>query len=139
LLETNIDHLSPEALAFACEELIKRGAFDVWQEAITMKKGRLAVRLSVLVSVEAGQRFAEHVIALTGSLGIRRTYVERTCVPREIILESTPHGSVAYKVALVATPEGVVKLKRPEYEDVARITREQGLDFNALYEDLDTL
>jgi uncharacterized protein (DUF111 family) len=136
LLETNIDHLSPEALAFACEELLKRGALDVWQEPITMKKGRLAVRLSVLSPAASAQTFAEQVIALTGSLGVRQTYVERTCVPRKIEQVDTPYGTVDYKVALVATPNGSVKLKRPEYEDVARIAREQGLDFNALYEEL---
>jgi uncharacterized protein (TIGR00299 family) protein len=136
LLETNIDHLSPEALAFACEELLGLGALDVWQVPITMKKGRLAVRLCVLSPASAAQSFAESVIELTGSLGVRRSYVERTVVPREISREDSPYGQVAYKAALVATPGGAVKLRRPEYEDVARIAREQGLDFNALYAEL---
>lgn len=136
LLETNIDHLSPEALAFACEELLKRGALDVWQEPVTMKKGRLAVRLCVLSSAASAQVFAAAIIELTGSLGVRRTYVERTVAAREIVQRKTPYGSLAYKTALVATPCGSVKLQRPEYEDVARIAREQGLDFNALYAEL---
>jgi uncharacterized protein (TIGR00299 family) protein len=136
LLETNIDHLSPEALAFACEELLARGALDVWQDPITMKKGRLAVRLNVLVVVVATQSFADSIIELTGSLGVRRSYVERTIVPREIVQQETAYGSVAYKTALIATPSGSIKLQRPEYEDVARIAREYGLDFNVLYAEL---
>jgi uncharacterized protein (DUF111 family) len=139
LLETNIDHLSPEALAFACEELLAAGALDVWQEPITMKKGRLAVRLCVLASAGAAQGLAERVVALTGSLGVRGSTVERLCVPRAVVTQGTRYGSVAFKTALVATPDGNVRLRRPEYEDVARIAREQGLDFNALYEELRAL
>jgi uncharacterized protein (TIGR00299 family) protein len=136
LLETNIDHLSPEALAFACEELRAADALDVWQEPITMKKGRLAIRLCVLASANAAQRLAEHVVRLTGSLGVRSTYVERTRVPREITIKDTDYGQIAFKTALVATPDGRIKLQRPEYEDIARIARAHNLDFNALYEEL---
>jgi uncharacterized protein (TIGR00299 family) protein len=136
LLEANIDHLSPEALAFACEELLAAGALDVWQESITMKKGRLAIRLCVLASADTTQRLAERVITLTGSLGVRSTYVERVRTTREIVARETRHGKVAFKTAFVATPDGRVRLQRPEYEDVARIAREQGLDFNTLYEEL---
>jgi uncharacterized protein (TIGR00299 family) protein len=136
LLETNIDHLSPEALAFACEELLASGALDVWQEPIVMKKGRLAVRLCVLTSVGTEQNFAERIIALTGSLGVRSSMVERLCAPRETIARKTSYGAVIYKTALIATPDGRIKLQRPEYEDIARIARQQGLDFNALYEEL---
>ena len=136
LLETNIDHLSPEALAFACEELLAQGALDVWQEPITMKKGRLAVRLSVLSSYDKSQQLAQEVTKITGSLGVRSTYVERTRVPRSVVLEDTSVGQVHYKTACVATPQGDIKLKRPEYEDVARIAREQHLDFNHLYQQL---
>lgn len=138
LLETNIDHLSPEALAFSCEELLANNALDVWQEPITMKKGRLAVRLCVLVPAGRGEAFAERIIGLTGSLGVRGSYVERVCVPRKITTEQTPCGPVAFKTALVATPDGHVKLRRPEYADVARIAREQNLSFFAAYEHLST-
>ena len=139
LLETNIDHLSPEAMVFACEELLALGAMDVWQEPITMKKGRLAVKLSVLTSAAKAQEFAEAVVRLTGSLGVRRSYVERTVVPRKVELKETVYGEVHYKTAAVNTPNGSIKLNRPEYEDVARIAREQGLDFNQLYEDVRNL
>jgi len=136
LLETNIDHLSPEALAFACEELLCWGALDVWQEPITMKKGRLAVRLSVLARAHEAQQAAEIVIRLTGTLGVRSTYVERTIVSREVLTRHTSYGDLRYKTALIGTPDGQIKVQRPEYEDVARLAREQGLDFNTLYEEL---
>ncbi|MDR1014234.1 MAG: nickel pincer cofactor biosynthesis protein LarC [Coriobacteriales bacterium] len=132
LLETNIDHLSAEALAFACEELFGLGALDVWQEPIVMKKGRLAVRLSVLVRAGAAQELAAHVMGVTGSLGVRTSSVERFLVPRTVVAEQTRFGTVRYKTACVATPEGRIRFRRPEYEDVARIAREQQLGFNDL-------
>jgi uncharacterized protein (DUF111 family) len=116
--------------------LLSAGALDVWQEPITMKKGRLAVRLCVLVSAGAARGFAERTVALTGSLGVRSSYVERVCAQRETATEQTAYGQVTFKTALVATPDGRVKLRRPEYEDVARIAREQKLDFNRLYTEL---
>ena len=47
VLETNIDHLTSEELAFAADELLSAGALDVWQTPIVMKKGRAAVALEV--------------------------------------------------------------------------------------------
>ncbi len=58
VLETNLDHLSPEELAFACEELLAEGALDVWQTPVVMKKGRLAVVLSALVAEADAPRLA---------------------------------------------------------------------------------
>ena len=138
LLETNIDHLSPEALAFACEELLvsRIGVLDVWQEPITMKKGRLAIRLCVLTRAREAQQTAGAVIKHTGTFGVRSTYVERTTVPSEVTTKGTTYGDLRYKTALVSTSTRQLKLQRPEYEEIARLAREQGLDFNRLYEEL---
>ena len=85
MLETNLDHLSAEELAFACEELLAEGALDVWQTPIVMKKGRSAVMLSVLVAEADAPRFAARVIELTGSLGVRVRTAERFVAPREVV------------------------------------------------------
>ncbi|MDR2197144.1 MAG: DUF111 family protein [Coriobacteriales bacterium] len=202
LLESNIDHLSAEALAFACEELLAAGALDVWLEPIVMKKGRLASRLSVLASPTHAQThspapsptpasspalsptpasspapahapvpsptplsapasrlshqgLAEHLMALTGSLGVRRRFVERIVAPREIVTYETRFGPVPFKVARFLDPSataieaasafgattvgatnGAVAWLRPEHEAVARIAREQALDYAAVAEEL---
>ena len=87
LLETNIDHLPAEELAFAAEELLGAGALDVWQTPIVMKKGRSAVMLSVLAPASEADAFAQRIIALTGSLGVRRELLERTVAD-----QGEPHG-----------------------------------------------
>jgi len=122
VLESNLDHLTPEALAFAAEELLGAGALDVWQTPVTMKKGRAAVTLSVLVTPAEATTFAEQLIALTGSLGVRRVSTERYVAPRESREVRTPWG-----VARVKVGSGRV---RPEHDDVARIAREHGLSYS---------
>ena len=76
LLETNLDHLSPEQTAFAAEQLLAEGALDVWLTPIVMKKGRAAVLLSVLPRPDRAEQTAERIVALTGTLGVRRTELE---------------------------------------------------------------
>jgi uncharacterized protein (DUF111 family) len=122
LLETNIDHISAEELAFAAEELLRAGAFDVWQSPIVMKKGRAAVALSLLVAPHNADSIAERIISLTGSLGVRRSTLQRMRGPRESRHVATPWGSVRLKA-------GAGRL-RPEHDDIARIARQQSLPYS---------
>ena len=167
LLETNIDHRTPEALAFACEELLAAGALDVWQEPITMKKGRLAVCLSVLCAPSETRRLTEELIAQTGSLGVRASLVERAVVSRSPVIIHTAYGDVPFKSALLKTPGAATKLPasatqqdtgsaakasgkvaptdgqgvwlRPEHDAVARIARQHNLDYQQLYDEFISL
>jgi uncharacterized protein (DUF111 family) len=118
VLESNIDHLSPEELAFACEELLSEGVLDVWQTPIVMKKGRSAVLLSALVAERNAGRFAARMSELTGSLGIRVRITRRLVAPRETVEVATDWG-------LVRVKSGAGRI-RPEHDDIARIARETG-------------
>ena len=124
LLETNIDHIPAEELAFAAEELLGDGALDVWQTPIVMKKGRSAIMLSVLSDPSLADALAARIIELTGSLGVRRSTLERSCAPRDVRDVATPWGQARVKVG-----GGRV---RPEHDDVARIAREHGLPYAAV-------
>ena len=131
LLETNIDHLPAEELAFAAEELLGEGALDVWQTPIVMKKGRSAVMLSVLAPETAADAFARRIIELTGSLGVRRELLERTVASREGRTIDSPWGSARVKV-------GAGRI-RPEHDDVARIAREHNLPYRVVAAELERL
>ena len=48
VLETNIDDLSPQVIAYTMEELLLAGGIDVWAIPMQMKKGRLGTMLGVL-------------------------------------------------------------------------------------------
>lgn len=48
VLETNVDDLSPQIVAYALEEMLAAGALDAWSVAATMKKGRMGSLLCAL-------------------------------------------------------------------------------------------
>jgi uncharacterized protein (DUF111 family) len=151
LLETNIDHQTPEALSFACEELLAAGALDVWQEPITMKKGRLAVRLSALAKPRDASRLTTELITHTGSLGVRASLVERASIPRQLLDIETPYGQIPFKLAGLqaaevfdqpsvdqanTTPNLSLTWLRPEHDSVAFIARQQNKPYQLIQQEL---
>lgn len=128
VLETNVDHLSPEAAALTAEQLLAEGALDVWTAPVGMKKGRAGFVLCVLVPPPAAEKTAARIVALTGVLGVRRSEVERFVAERDIREVSTAYGTVRVKV-------GAGRM-RPEADDVARIARETGRAFSAVEREL---
>jgi uncharacterized protein (DUF111 family) len=121
LLETNIDHIAPEAVAFAGEQLLAEGALDVWVTPIAMKKSRAALTLSVLSKESRAQHFAARMMKLTGTLGVRVSIQPRYLAQRESMEIETRWGLVQVKIG-----SGRV---RPEHEDIARIARQHELDY----------
>jgi uncharacterized protein (TIGR00299 family) protein len=128
LLETNLDHISPEASAFAAEQLLAAGALDAWLSPIVMKKGRSAVTLSALVTTETAADTAHLLMTMTGTLGVRSRELERFESERDEQIAETPFGRVRYKVG----PTGA----RPEADDVCRLAREQGRSFDDVAREL---
>ncbi len=121
LLETNIDHITPEAVSFAGEELLAEGALDVWVTPIAMKKGRAALTLSVLSAPDTAEHFADRIVSLTGSLGVRVSEQPRLIARREELSITTPWGEVQVK-------HGGGRY-RAEHDDITRIAHEQNLDY----------
>ncbi len=132
VLETNLDHLTPEEVAFAAEELLGEGALDVWQTPIVMKKGRAAVVLSVMCTPSDASALHARIHELTDTLGVRRTDVERSIVMREERTVPTRYGALRVK----ATRLNGHLQARPEYEDIARIARETSQTFARVAEEM---
>jgi len=121
LLETNIDHVSPEAVSYAGEELLAEGALDVWVTPIAMKKGRAALSLSVLARPAQAEALAARIVALTGTLGVRVCEQPRLIAARDELSIDTPWGAVRVKFG--------GGRYRAEHDDIARIAHEQGIDY----------
>ena len=124
-LEFNIDDMTAEEIAFACEMLFEGGAKDVYTTAIGMKKSRPATKITVLCSVENKEKLLSLIFKHTTTLGVREALFERYTLKRSIENISTPLGEVRVKHS-----EGFgVEKSKPEYEDVAKIARENNLSF----------
>lgn len=129
LLESNIDHLTPEELAIAAHNLLSAGALDVWQAPIAMKKGRLGVMLCALAHPLDAPRLADLFMAETGTLGVRAIPADRRVAQREVNEIATSLGSARFKVATLPSGERRIAV---ESDDAARIAREQRLPVDSV-------
>lgn len=123
--ECNIDDMTAEDLAFAAERIMEAGAKDVAVTPIVMKKGRPAWLLTVMCADDERQKkhMIEQIFRHTTTIGIRELISERYVLERSESVVSTPLGDVRCKTV---SGYGVSRSKF-EYEDLARIARENGL------------
>ena len=122
-LQCNLDDMSGEEIGFAMERLFDAGALDVWTTAIGMKKNRPGVLLSVLCRREQHDTLLSTLFRHTTTLGVREVLCPRYPLERSFREAQTPWGPVMLKRA-----EGWgVTREKPEYEDLARIARENDL------------
>lgn len=127
-LDCNLDDMTGEALAFAAEELLRAGARDVFTTPIFMKKGRPAYLLSCICTAEQADEMAALIFRHTTTLGVRKKVCERYVLDRAAETVQTPYGEARCKTA---SGYGVEKRKL-EYEDVARLARENNVPLSAV-------
>ena len=134
LLETNIDDLNPQVYEHLMERLFSAGALDVYLTAITMKKGRPGILLSVLAEQHQATALSEIVFQETTTLGIRQIDIQRRKIPRGSQRVDTRFGPVQVKVV---TRSGGQQRRLPEYQDCKRIAQETGLPLRQIMDELE--
>lgn len=121
-LECNVDDMTAEELGFAMETLLNSGALEVYTVPVGMKKSRPGILLSVLCHEEEKEKLVQVIFQNTTTIGIREHSCSRYTLNRSFETVHTPYGEVKKK-----TSYGYgVKREKYEYEDLARIAREQG-------------
>jgi uncharacterized protein (TIGR00299 family) protein len=119
LLETNVDDVTGEVLGHLVGQLLEAGAADAWLSPIVMKKGRPAHTVHVLAAPERVADCERIVFAETGSLGLRRSSVDRPALPRS----TTTVDVEGHPVRIKHGPWGA----KPEHDDVAAAAAALGL------------
>ncbi len=130
VLECNVDDMTAEVAAYAVERALDDGALDAWTTPIVMKKGRAALKLSVLVRHAEADRFLRLLFAETASLGVRITAVQRAERPRRIVRVTTPFGIIPVKVA---DADGLPENIAPEFEACREAARDHGVPVKEVY------
>ena len=131
-LECNIDDMTAEAIGFACEALREAGAAEVYTVPVQMKKDRPGTVLTVIVRPEQCQALAEAMLRHTTTIGVRQTALRRYVLTRRVETVETSLGPMRRKIS-----EGYgVRREKWEYDDLARIAREQGLTLREVLEKL---
>ena len=125
-LACNLDDMTAEGIGFAMDCLLEAGALDVYTIAINMKKNRPGTMLCVLTKEEKKEEMIRLLFKHTTTIGIRETMMHRSILKRETETIHTPCGTVRCKKV---SGYGIERQKL-EYEDLARIAREENLSLS---------
>ena len=129
LLETNIDDMTPEIYGYLIDRLFEAGARDAFLTPVIMKKGRPGIQLTVLADPNKETELTELIFSETTTLGIRRLPIQRHILERRTDTVQTPYGPIRVKIADIGGKQRIT----PEYDDCARIAREQQVPILDVY------
>lgn len=129
LLETSVDDVSAEILAYTFSRLLEEGAYDVSAIPCTMKKGRPGHLVRVIAASGEGERIAAVMADELGTLGVR-------CIPA--VHRFVAERSVQVVPVLIDGQERPIRIKcghlngriyslKPEYDDTSAWARELGV------------
>ena len=119
ILETQVDDMTAQAIAYTMEQLLQNGALDVYTQAIGMKKSRSGTLITVICHCDRQAVCEQILFRETSTLGIRVRLQERKVLYREILEVKTEYGKARVKIAW---RDGFWTIQ-PEYEDCAELAR----------------
>ena len=122
-LSCNVDDMTGEDIGFAMERLFDAGAREVYTVPIGMKKSRPGTLLRVICAPQDREKMLQTLFRHTATIGVREAQTRRYVLDRRADRADSPWGPVGRKIS---AGYGVSRVKY-EYEDLARIAREQGL------------
>jgi hypothetical protein len=114
VLETALDDLSPQVLAYVAETALVKGALDVMLTPVVMKKGRPGTLLTVLCNEAEREELVQLILSETSTLGIRVRQDRRVVLDRSYKAVQTEFGEIRMKVG---SRDGVELNVAPEFED----------------------
>ena len=126
MLSCNLDDMTGEQLGFAVEQLMDRGARDVFATPIYMKKNRPGILLTVICDSATKDEMVKLIFKHTTTLGVREQTAKRHILDRSEEIRSTPYGDVRVKMA---SGYGVSR-EKAEYEDLRKIAIEKDISID---------
>ncbi len=114
VLETALDDLSPQIIAYAAEAALKQGALDAMLTPVTMKKGRPGTLLTVLCEPNQSEALTALLLRETSTLGVRSRQEQRQRLDRVHATVQTAYGAIRIKLGSLHGQEWNAA---PEFED----------------------
>ncbi len=124
IIETNLDDVTPEVLAFVVERLLEEGAADAWLVPIVMKKGRAAHELRVLCTPADVAALRAIISAETQSMGTRVVAATKYPLARRFADVTVRGETISVKIG----PHGA----KPEFDQLAALSRSTGVPIRVL-------
>lgn len=125
-LSCNVDDMTAEEIGFAMERLFAGGALEVYTVPVGMKKSRPGTLIRVLCKPQDKEKMRDLLFLHTTTIGVRENISQRYILKRTVETVQTPYGEVRRKRAC---GYGVTRMKY-EYDDLARIAKEQNLSLD---------
>lgn len=130
VIETNIDNMNPEIYPYVIDKLMENGALDSYLTNIIMKKGRPAIKLTVLTKIEDTDKLSNIIFNETTTLGVRIFRAERKILNRETKMIKTKYGDTRVKISRLNND---IKNIMPEYEDCIKIAKKYKISLKEVY------
>lgn len=124
VLETALDDLSPQVLAYVAETALARGALDVMLIPAIMKKGRPGTLMTVLCTEAESESLQHLILSETTTLGIRIRHDRRARLERSHQTVKTEYGEIRMKTGSLS---GAVLNVAPEFEDCRAAAVQHGV------------
>jgi hypothetical protein len=134
ILETNIDDMSSERYEIIEYKLFEAGALDVYKSTIIMKKGRPAIKLSILADEEKISSLSEILFLDTSTLGFRMYKVDKIMMERKNYNIKTSFATIRVKAGIL--DKKIIKYKA-EFDDVKETAFKNNILIDEIYEEVD--
>lgn len=131
-LETQIDDLSPQIIAYTAEKLLQNGALDVFTTAIGMKKSRPGTLMNIICKPEEIDRLEQILFEETTTIGIRRSLQQRSKLDRSFTSVQVQGQRINLKIA---QRNGKIFNRQPEYEDCVAIARQTNQPLKLIHQE----
>jgi hypothetical protein len=124
VLETALDDLSPQVIAYVAEKALASGALDVMLTPVIMKKGRPGTLLTILCNPSDSLALERLILSETSTLGVRIRQDRRRCLERSHTVVATEYGDIRVKTGSLAGEE---LNAAPEFEDCRAAAARHGV------------
>lgn len=125
-LVCNLDDMTGEDLAFACERIFEAGALDVCTIPCGMKKSRQGIILLCICKEEQKEAAAAAIFKHTSTIGLRVKPCERYILDRREEIIKTEREEARVKIS-----EGKnIKKIKAEFDDLEKTALENGLSLS---------
>lgn len=116
-LECTVDDMTGEELGFLWDIMAEVPVNDLQMTPIIMKKGRPAIRITVLTEAENALEAENMLFLHTSTIGMLRQKLSRSVMTRRTECVVTPYGDVRYKIS----EKNGIKKAKPEADDLQKI------------------
>jgi len=132
VIEADIDDMEMEYMGAVADRLRAAGALDVLFFPVSMKKGRMGIRLSVTTDMDTFERIVDMIFTETTTFGMRFHRHMRRVLRREEETIETSFGPVRVKKGL--DPSGRLIKTHIEFDDVRSIADAKSIPYRKALE-----